>query len=313
MKKTWQLRACAVYLTLGASVAASCAREADTHDDDGSGDTGGSTTKAGSSSSTAGTKSAFGGTSAKAGAGSGGKGGTTSQGGMTSAGGTAGAGGGTGGTAGAGGSTGVPPDVLERASAIVYYQTSEVTASTGTIQMKLNIVNQADDPLPMTNVKIRYWATAEKTPQLIQYYTGPEARPPSAVFVSDGANSHALMTFGGGSIAKGGDFNASEVQLVMTTNNMGNFNQADDFSWQPTSTTSMPNGNIALYLDDKLIWGCEPSGTCFDDGGGMGGAGAGGGPGTDGAGAGGAPSAGGAPDTGGAPDAGGAPGAGGIP
>jgi hypothetical protein len=299
MKKTWQLRACAVYMTLGASVAASCAREANTLDDDGAGNTGGSTTKAGSSSSTAGNKSAFGGTSAKAGAGSGGKGGTTSQGGVTSAAGTAG-----------GGSVGVPPDVLERASAIVYYETTHTAASDGTIQMKLKIKNQSDDPLPMASVKIRYWFTAEVTPTLHQYYTGDHVRPAMAAFVDEGDASHALMTFGGGSIAKGEDINFSEVQLEMT-NNTGKFDQADDFSWQPTSTTSMPNGKITLYLDDQLIWGCEPSGACFD--GGMGGAGSGGSPGTDGAGAGGAPSAGGAPDTGGAPDAGGAPGTGGVP
>jgi hypothetical protein len=70
MNKTWQLRVCAVYLTLGACLAASCAREANTLDDDGPGGSSaeaGSKAKAGSGSSMAGTTNAFGGTSGKAG------------------------------------------------------------------------------------------------------------------------------------------------------------------------------------------------------------------------------------------------------
>jgi hypothetical protein len=292
MNKTWQLRVCAVYLTLGATVAASCAREANTLEDEGPVDGGGSkseagsTANAGSGSSKAGSTGAFGGTTGKAGSSAGGTAGNggdaMSEGGEATStagsamGGKAGAGGSSAGSGGTGGS-GVPPDVLARASAIVYYQTSHATASDGTIQMKLFIKNQSDDPLPMASVKIRYWFTAEVTPDLHQYYTGPEAKTPKAVFVSDGDNSHVLMTFGGGSIVKGGDINASEVQLEMT-NNVGKFDQADDFSWQPTSSTSTPNDKITLYLQDKLIWGCEPSGACFDDEVGTGGTGAGGAP-----------------------------------
>lgn len=319
MNKTWQLRVCAMYLTVGIPLAASCAREANTLDEDsmnnGGSSQAGSTAKAGTGSGKAGNTGAFGGTSGKAGSSAGGnagKGGDAMADGGEA---TPTAGTSMGGTGGAGGSGGVPADVLARAKAIVYYQTSHAMASDGTIQMKLHIKNQSDDPLPMANVKIRYWFTAEVPPTLHQYYTGAAARPAMAAFVDAGANSHALMTFGGdGSIVKGGDINLSEVQLEIT-NNPGKFDQANDHSWQPTSSTSTPNGNITLYLQDKLIWGCEPSGVCFDDDVGMGGAG--------GVGAGGAPDAGGAPSaggagSGGAPDAGGAPssdasGAGGAP
>ena len=58
------------------------------------------------------------------------------------------------------------------------------------------------------------------------------------------------------------------------TNNSSPFNQTDDFSWNAADTAAAPNDKIPLYLDDTLIWGCEPSGKCFGDG--AGGAGAGG-------------------------------------
>jgi endoglucanase len=293
MTKIWQLRVLTTYLTLGVPLAVSCAREANTlegDDDDtsstaGTKTSGGGASKAGASNtagatSKAGASSAFGGTASMGGTGGSGTAGSKAAGGNASttagsaAGGTAGAGtGGSSGSAGAGGTPAmIPPEVLARASAVVYYQTMEAAAMDGKIQMKLFIKNQSADPLPMANVKIRYWFTAEVATELHQYFTGEQARPAMAMFVNDAANSHALMTFGGGVIKQGQDINFSEIQLEIT-NNTGKFNQADDFSWQPTSVASTPNDKITLYLDDTLIWGCEPSGKCVDDGsGGAGGA-----------------------------------------
>jgi hypothetical protein len=44
------------------------------------------------------------------------------------------------------------------------------------------------------------------------------------------------------------------------------FQPAPGAAWQPTAKASTPNDKITLYLDDKLIWGCEPSGACFNSG-----------------------------------------------
>jgi hypothetical protein len=298
MTHSRQLRALAVYLCFGLPLAFSCAREENGADDpqDQPGNDGGSAmSTAGKatagSTNKAGSASAFGGTTGNGTAGSAAQAGKAAGGSAgSSSGGSSGAGGssGTGGSAGSGGSNGVPPDVLMNASAIVYYETSHTTASDKTIQMKLHIVNQSADPLPLASVKIRYWFTAEATPALHQYYVGPSVKDPKAAFVNDGENSHALLTFGGNSIVKGGDINSSEIQLEMT-GDPSTFDQSDDFSWDPSAKTATPNGKITLYLADTLIWGCEPSGECAGGGGGDGGAGPGGAPGAAGQGAGGVP------------------------
>ena len=299
MTKIWQLRALCLYLTLGIPLAASCAKEADTLAGD---DTAtGATTSSGGHSNTGGTTttSAFGGTSSSSGAA-----GKTGAAGHVAVEGGSDSGTGEDASGGAGenggGTNMVPPDVLARAKVIVLYQDQETAPETKGIRMKLNITNQSPDPLPMDHVKIRYWFTAEGSPTLHQYYVAPELGTHAAVFVNDAKNSHALMTFGGGgSIIMGGDINKAEVQLAVDSSSTS-FNQADDFSWNPADVDSTPNDKITLYLDDKLIWGCEPSGACFDDatgGAGAGGAGAGG-AGASGAAAGGAVGAGGA---GGAP------------
>jgi hypothetical protein len=297
MTKTRQLRAFALYLTLGMPLAASCAKEANTLDTNGAGAA--SSTSGKGSLPTAGTLGKAGTTSANP------FGGTATTGGTTSSAGDGSAEGGEAVTTGGKGGSGstVPPEVLASAKAIVYYQTDHATPSDKIIRMVLHVVNQSDNALPMKNVKIRYWFTAEVPPTLHQYYTGEQVRPAYAMFVDDGDDSHVLMTFGGGELKKTSDLSVSEVQLQIDSSTTA-FDQADDFSWQPTSTTSTPNGKITLYLDDKLIWGCEPSGTCAEDGTGTGGAGGAGAGGADsgGAGAGGA-AAGGA----GGQNAGGAP------
>lgn len=285
MNNTWQLRGLTALLALG-WLASACAREANTLEEEdggvesgtaGGGGSGVNPAPGGGKASggkTSGSTSAFGGTNAKGGtaskpAGSSGAGGNWGSGG----GGRAGDGG-SGGTAQAGGSggsssggaTAVPPDVLARASVVIYYQTSHGMPSDGTIQMKLHVVNQGSDPLPVANVSIRYWFTAEAAPELHQYYHGPAYADDNASFVEAGENSYALMTFSGdGTLTKGQDMNASEVQLEITSN-AAKFDQSNDYSWAPGSSSSAPNDKLTLYLDDKLIWGCEPSGACFDDG-----------------------------------------------
>jgi Cellulose binding domain len=269
-----QLRALVLWSCFGVPLAWACARE-ESPDEPGAGTGGGAGkgSQAGTSAAgggKAGNSSAFGGTSSTGGA-AGGKpstAGTSAQGGEGDMGGAPSSG-------GSGGTGGVPPEVLEKADVIVYYQNQSDTAD-GFIKVRLQLKNQADAPLPLAQVKIRYWFTAEVTPLLHQYYKGADVEGPMAAFVSDGPDSHALLTFAGGTVAQGGDMNRSEVQLQVD-NDLGVFKQADDFSFEESAKVLTPNPRITLYLADRLVWGCEPSGQCAKDDTGAGGAGGAGG------------------------------------
>jgi hypothetical protein len=282
MNKSWQLRVLTAYLVLGAPLGTSCAKEANTLEDEPEGN-GGSSTAGGSSKSGStgkgGATGAFGGTNATSG--SAGK--TMADGGEEpiaeggeGTGGSAGSSGG-GGTAGAGGMVGVPPDVLANASVVLHYQTDKATADTQVIFMRMFIENKSDDPLPMASVKVRYWFTSEAaSPMLKTFHQGTNITGQTNSFVLDAGNSHVLTTFSGNTITKGADLNGSEFQLQIEG---GAQNQSNDWSWQPAYASRMPHDKITVYLADKLIWGCEPpeaGGACFDDEPGAGGNGAGG-------------------------------------
>lgn len=281
MNKTWQLRAFVMYLGVLAPLAASCAKEANTledldddDDDTGGSSSAGSSSKAGTTGKAGTTSGAFGGTGGKSGTGTAGKttmpdgGEPAADGGEgTGTGGSAGSSGGgtsgSGGGGGSGGTPGVPPDVLANASVVLHYQTDKTTASTSVIFMKMFIENKSDDPLTMANVKVRYWFTSEAaSPQVKSFYQGGNIAGQANTFVLDAANSHVLITFSGNSVAKGAELNSSEFQLQIEG---GTQNQSNDHSWQPAYTNRMPHDKITVYLADKLIWGCEPSGKCFDD------------------------------------------------
>lgn len=215
--------------------------------------------------------------------------------------------GGTGDLGGAG-SGGVPASVLERASVILHYETNQASASTNKIHMRLFLENKSVDPLPLASVAIRYWMTSEVSPPTLHnYYSGPSIQGQTQTFVEEGADSYVELTFTGSAVARGVDLNSSEMQLDVDG---GNYDQSDDWSWEPAYSTRAPHDKLTVYLATKLIWGCEPSGACASDGaGGAGGAGGAAGSGGAGGTAGAPGTAGAGGDSGGSgPSAGGASG-----
>ncbi|HWP08457.1 MAG TPA: cellulose binding domain-containing protein [Polyangiaceae bacterium] len=288
---------------------------------------GGTSANGGSGGSSA---SSTGGTSTSAGKGGTGTGGSSTGGSATggsSTGGTATGGsgnasssGGSGGTSGDtanGGQAGddtIPPDVLANASVVLRYYARNASDTSNAVDTRLYLENKSDDALPMSQVKVRYWTTLEGTwGNLKCYHAGPNIGSADDVtldVVEDGDDTHVLIGFTKGSIPahNGSPFAESEFQMKIDAQGGSTFDQDNDWSFNGSlpeaSTPPQPNGKITVYLADKLIWGCEPSGKCAGDDVGQGGQGGQGGQagetGTGGSGTGGSVSAG----QGGEPNAG---------
>lgn len=64
------------------------------------------------------------------------------------------------------------------------------------------------------------------------------------------------FTAAAGSISAGGE--TGEIQLRMAKSDWSNFNEADDYSFDPTKTAYADWDKVTLYLDDSLVWGVEP-------------------------------------------------------
>jgi len=241
----------------------------------GSGGRGGSN-NAGTSSGSAGKgtggkagNSSGGSTNAQAGTGtsSGGSGGTNGNTGGNASGGTSGDDN-PGGTMGMAGEDGIPPDVLARARVVLHYEARNRTSTNATaVEMRLFLENKTSDALPLDQVAVRYWMSHEPAqPMLFCHYAasvyggGVELR-----YVDDGDDSHIEATFPNGGALRGPttDLNSAEFQIKAEAGG-GAFDQANDYSFDASFTASPaePHDKITVYLANRLIWGCEPSGAC---------------------------------------------------
>jgi hypothetical protein len=251
----------------------------------GAGGRGGSSASAGTSSGSGasagkggGGKSNAGGTSAgtQAQAGNLGQGGTQSQGGTTNEGGNAQNEGG----AGAGGEAGIDPGVLERAAVVLRYQAIQAGADVNQVQMRLFLENRVSDPLDLKYVTIRYWMSAEAAIRtLVCDYAAPVTSPGTNVHLryvadedddDDVVSSHIEATFAAGTVrGPTTDLNATEIQIRADAENPDRFDQDNDYSFDAEKvggSPPAPHDKITVYLANKLIWGCEPSGLCPSNG-----------------------------------------------
>lgn len=285
------------------------------------GGTGGTSAKGGSGGSSA---SSTGGTSTSAGKGGTGTGGSSTGGSATGGSATGGSGnasasGGSGGTSGDsanGGQAGddtIPPDVLANADVVLRYFTRAEGSKddAAAIDTILYFENKSDDPLPLSQTKVRYWTTFEaEYTQLACYYAAIIGKANVTLeAVEDGADTHILIGFKDGSVPahNASPFKNTEFQMKVDATG-GTFDQTNDWSFdgahEDGGGVPVANAKITVYLADKLIWGCEPSGKCAGDDNGAGGQGGQGGQagetGTGGTGTGGSVSAG----QGGEPNAG---------
>lgn len=184
------------------------------------------------------------------------------------------------GTGGNGGSStetstdGVPPDVIENASVVLLYKIDSSTATTASIFMHLYLRNQSDDPFPLGAAEVRYWLDADgRGYTMASHYQGPGIGAVTLSKGSSGDDDYVSVTFTDKNLAANtGDINPNEFQVKLDASG-GNFDQSNDYSFEPTYTTPTEHDRITVYLANELIWGCEPSGACAGDDPGAGGAG----------------------------------------
>jgi len=245
-----------------------------------SGGTGGSSASGGTSSGKGGTGtggtstggSSTGGSS-MGGSAMGGDGNTTSKGGD----------GGTAGDTANGGQAGddtIPPDVLANASVVLRYYARNANDMSNAVDTRLFFENKSDDALPLSQVKVRYWTTFETGWTNLKCYFSAIIGSGNVTLdvVEDGDNTHVLIGFAAGSVPahNGSPFTNTEFQMKLDAQG-GSFDQSNDWSFNgslpESSNPPQPNAKITVYLADKLIWGCEPSGKCAGDDMGQGGQG----------------------------------------
>ena len=185
--------------------------------------------------------------------------GTTGEGGETA---TDATGGGSGGTGG------VPPDVIDNARIVLLYKVDNSNAASASVFMHLYLRNQGDDVFPLNAAEVRYWLDPDGLSYtLASHYQGPGIGPVTLDRGDDSGDEYVAITFGSAASlpANTPDINRNEFQIKLDAN-QGSFDQSNDFSFAPElSSSPTEHLRVTVYLADRLVWGCEPSGVCADD------------------------------------------------
>jgi cellulose 1,4-beta-cellobiosidase len=154
---------------------------------------------------------------------------------------------------------------------VQYYPESTTrTQFVESIIPQINIVNTGTEPLPLSELKLRYYFTKDSQTQALEAACSWTALPGTCanVTVTTGTLTPALtvadsylevgFTAGAGSLPVGGQ----TLDLIVRVNkaNWSDFDQSNDYSFDPTSTSDTWKdwSKVTLYRNGTLIWGLQP-------------------------------------------------------
>ncbi len=161
------------------------------------------------------------------------------------------------------GTTPSPTVATGQANLTLAYQNGNTNPTSNQIQIAVKLTNTGSSPISLTDVKFRYWYTADSSQEQIfvcDYATSDCANVQGQVVKNPTAQTNAdtylEIGFTSGTLAG----NAStEVKVRIHTSTYTNYNQSNDYSFDSTATNYAPAQHMGLYYKGVLVGGTQPS------------------------------------------------------
>ncbi len=147
----------------------------------------------------------------------------------------------------------------------VQYKAGNPVLATTQLGPYLNIVNVGPDPVPLSELKVRYYFTRDSAQTMAFFcdYSPIGCANISGTFVllsNPTANADFYVEVGfssaAGSLAPGAQ--TGDIQLRINKRDWSLFEQANDYSFDATRTTFGDWTRVTLFRNDVLIWGMGP-------------------------------------------------------
>lgn len=157
------------------------------------------------------------------------------------------------------------PTPAQQDSLVLQYLAADTNTGDNGIKPHFRIVNKGADPVPLSELTIRYWYTIDGDKAQTfncDYATAGCSNLNGKLVKLDssvtGADYYLEVTFkpAAGQVEAGG--NGSYIQTRINKNDWSNYNESNDYSFDGTKTSMTDWDHVTLYRNGKLVWGVEP-------------------------------------------------------
>jgi hypothetical protein len=159
----------------------------------------------------------------------------------------------------------VTPQQPAASSLGLQYRNNDSNAANNAVMPQFNIKNNGTAAVNLSELKIRYYFTKDSSQALSFWcdYAQIGSANVQGTFVTMSTPTAAADTYleisftpGAGTIAAGGQ--SGQIQGRFAKNDWSNFNEANDYSYDPTKTSFADWSNVTLYRNGSLVWGMLP-------------------------------------------------------
>lgn len=148
---------------------------------------------------------------------------------------------------------------------VVQYRAADTNATDNHLKPHFQIVNKGTTAVPLSELKLRYYYTidGEKSQTFnCDYATvGCSNLTGSLVKMAGGktgADYYVEITFSAAAGRLDAGKSTGEIQTRINKSDWTNYNEADDYSFDPTKTAFADWSKVTLYRNGTLVWGIEP-------------------------------------------------------
>jgi|GEM_PF-2893195 len=139
----------------------------------------------------------------------------------------------------------------------VQYRCMERSANTNSIRAHFNIINDGDENIPMSELELRYCFTLEN-PASQEFhcdYAQVGSSNVNGSFINiSGDEYYTSISFSSGANNLNAKSNSGEIQTRWNKINWSNYNQSNDYSFNPDLTSFTDWSKVELYRNGIKIW-----------------------------------------------------------